>query len=190
MAYSAETAKIDGEATLGLVGVSNSLAYRVHEIEKHFHSRERWFGKLGSQTATAWGEADSIAPYRAISGAGVYGADADDEALVLGTDDLPLLAGMVKADVHLLFVTALSADTPYLLRMIYGSGTMADAITATQFSTFPVMNIVTGSKSGGVAAIIMMPRITCGTDKVWVQCKCATDNATADFLVGIHEYAG
>ena len=181
--------KIDAEAVDGLSGVSNSLAYKVHEIEKHFHNKARWFGKLGSQTATAWADEDSLVMYRAISGNNVYGADANDEALIFGTDDLPFGTG-VKFDAHMIFISALSVDTPYMFRIIYGSGTMADAITAGQYSTFPAMNIVTGSKAGGVPAMLMMPRITCGTDQVWIQCKCATDNATADFLVGGHEYAG
>ena len=38
----AETDKIDQAVTDGLAGTSNSLAYRVHEIEKHFHGREFW----------------------------------------------------------------------------------------------------------------------------------------------------
>jgi hypothetical protein len=32
--------KIDNKATLGSLGTSNSLAYRVHEIERHLHSYE------------------------------------------------------------------------------------------------------------------------------------------------------
>ena len=35
--------KVDSAATDGLAGVNNSLAYRVHEIERHVHSYERWF---------------------------------------------------------------------------------------------------------------------------------------------------
>jgi len=38
----AETDKIDSAATLGLEGTSNSLAYRVMELERHFHNVERW----------------------------------------------------------------------------------------------------------------------------------------------------
>ena len=50
MAYDAETAKIDSLATNGLNGVNNSLAYRVHEIENHFHSVERWVGISADQS--------------------------------------------------------------------------------------------------------------------------------------------
>jgi len=48
--------KIDNKAVDGLLGVSNSLGYRVHEIERHLHGRERWLGKAGSQTATDWAD--------------------------------------------------------------------------------------------------------------------------------------
>ncbi len=68
MTYQAAVNKIDNQAVDGLSGVSNSMAYKVHEIEKHFHNHERWFGKLGSQTATAWADEDSLVMYRAISG--------------------------------------------------------------------------------------------------------------------------
>jgi hypothetical protein len=36
--------KLDNASTDGLGGVADSLAYRVEEIEKHFHNRERWLG--------------------------------------------------------------------------------------------------------------------------------------------------
>ncbi len=37
-------AKIDDAETLGLSGAHDSLAYRVNEVEHHFHVKERWFG--------------------------------------------------------------------------------------------------------------------------------------------------
>ncbi len=44
--------KVDQAATNGLAGVSNSLAYRVHEIEKHFHSPGYWWGALAGPDET------------------------------------------------------------------------------------------------------------------------------------------
>jgi len=44
--------KIDSLAVNGLSGVSNSLAYKVHMIERHIHSGGRWLGLAGTPTAT------------------------------------------------------------------------------------------------------------------------------------------
>lgn len=182
------TAKIDGAETLGLAGVHNSLAYRTHEIEKHFHSPERWRGKLAVQTATAWAD-DNLTPFQAISGADAYGADADDEAQVLGTADTPIISGMVKFDPYRVVIVELSTDTPWKLRMVYGAGTMAAAIAAGQFTELMAVNIVTGSKSGGEPSDFRMPRVDAGC-KIWIQAWNATDNATCDFFIGLHEYPG
>lgn len=38
------TKKIDNLASNGLLGVSDSVAYRIHELEQHSHVAERWFG--------------------------------------------------------------------------------------------------------------------------------------------------
>jgi len=46
-----ELRKINLEAPDGLLGVEH-LSYRVETINRHFHGRERWFGRLTSQTAT------------------------------------------------------------------------------------------------------------------------------------------
>ena len=188
--YPIEINKLDSLATDGLLGINNSLAYRIEKIEKHLHSRERWFGKKAVPTATDWGDQASLLPYSAISGDGVFGADGNDEALVLGVDDTPAIADMVQFDFHRILVLALSVDTPYIFRVIYGTGTMADMETAKQYTDVMLQNIVAGSKSNGAPVPIMMPRITCGTDKVWIRVMCATDDATATFFVGLHEYEG
>jgi len=180
--------KIDNKASLGLAGTSNSLAYRVEEIEKHFHSRERWLGLHASPTGTNWAD-DVLTPFVAISGAGVYGAGASDEALVLGTDDTPVISGMTKFDVHRILVTDVDHDTPYKLRLVYGTGTMDAAVTAGQTSEFMVQFDATNPQlSAGIPVEVMMPRGTCGVTKIWIQARNATDNSEIDFLVGIHEY--
>uniref|UniRef100_A0A6M3LL40 Uncharacterized protein n=1 Tax=viral metagenome TaxID=1070528 RepID=A0A6M3LL40_9ZZZZ len=182
--------KLDSLAVDGLLGTSNSLAYKVHEIEKHFHNKERWFGASADQSGADWALEDSLTTFQAISGDGVYGADANDEALVWGTGDGTPVTGDTKFDLHRILFVTLSVDTPYIIRFVWGTGTMAAAITANQYSTIIVQNIVTGSKENGAPVDVMMPRLTYGTDKVWAQAKCATDDATADFLVGIHGYTG
>lgn len=160
------------------------------EIERHLHNREMWFGKKGVQTATDWADPESYAVYRCISGNAAYGSDANDEALVIGTDDTPYRVGMTKYDLHRIFAVDFSAGGVYMVRIIYGSGTMAAAITAGQYSVVPFITpVLPVSQAGGVPIPIIMPRVNCGVDKIWIQCKTATDNATLDFLVGLHEYA-
>jgi hypothetical protein len=181
-----DTAKIDALATSGLLGTANSLAYRVHEIERHVHSRERWVGIKAVPTATDWAD-DTLTGFVAISGNGVYGADLNDEALVLGADDTPAIVGMVKFDVHQINISSATSTTPYKLRFVYGTGTLADAIAAGQF-TETMIRVSSDVGRMGTSAI-RMPRLAAGT-QVWVQCKNATNNATVTFFVGLHEYEG
>lgn len=160
------------------------------EIERHFHNTEEWFGKMPVQTATDWGTPDSLAPFRAISGLGVYGADPNDEAQVLGTADTPFRAGMTRYDPHRIFIVDFSHAAPYILRIVWGSGTFAAAVAALQYSMIPLITpSLPIAQAGGIAEPVMMPRLYSGIDKLWVQCKNANDNAYIDFLIGIHEYA-
>jgi hypothetical protein len=180
--------QIDDLAVDGLAGTYNSLAYRVHEIERHLHNRERWRGKLAVQTATDWAD-DNLLPFRAISGDNAYGSDPNDEALVLGTDDTPIIAGSAYFDLHELLVLAASSDTAYKLRIVYGTGTMADAIAAGQFTEVMfIMDTAVQQQPHGPVPITM-PRVATDT-QVWAQVWNATDNATIDFVVGLHEYPG
>ena len=173
----------------GLAGTSNSIGYRVAEVERHLHSRERWFGKLAVQTATDWAD-NTLTPYRAISGAGAYGTDPNDEALVLGTADSPAIAGTVRFDFHKLMVINASQDTVYKLRIVYGSGTMAAAIAAGQFSETMFRMDPAASQVPHMAIPVQMPRGTSGATQVWIQAWNATNNATVDFVIGLHEYEG
>jgi hypothetical protein len=184
------TVKIDNLATNGLTGVSNSLAYRVHELERHFHGRERWFGKLAVQTATDWADNNIATPFRCISGNNDYGGDPNDEAQVIGTADTPAIAGNVKYDIHRLLIIDASSTTQYKLRVVYGTGTMADAIAAGQYSTIMVKIDAAVQQTPSAPVEIMMPRGTCASTKVWIQCWNATNNATLDFFAGWHEYEG
>ena len=182
--------KIDDLAVNGLTGVEDSLAYLTSVNVNHHHSLERWFGISGDQSGNDWAD-DTLTPFVAISGANTYGGDANDEAKVFGTDDLPVGVGKVKVDIHRLFVVNVDHDTPYKLRIIWGTGTMADAITAGQYSEVLVMSDVTNpQRSSGTPVELLMERLNSGTDKVWIQAWNATDNSEIDFLVGIHEYTG
>ena len=190
-----ESNKIDKASTLGLVGSSNSLAYRVHEIEKHFHNFERWFGKSADQSGVnPWASSLSTTgmrtAFRAISGSSAFGADANDEAQCWGLNDTLSVGGIIqtKLDFHQLFVTASSVTTVWYLRIVYGSGTLSDAITSGQYTEFPLVADAAQNGSIDIIVPIMMPRITIGIHKIWIQGKNVTDNATIDFLIGVHGY--
>lgn len=167
--------------------VTDSILEEVIEIEKHFHTWERWLGQSADQSGNDWA-ADNLVPLDVISGNNAYGSDADDEAKVLGTADTPVVAGTTVFDLHRFLIVAVSQDSVYKFRIVWGTGTMADAITAGQTSEFMVkFDAVNPQQSAGIPFPVKMPRLDAGT-KVWVQCWNATDNATASFFIGLHEY--
>ena len=168
-------------------GVVNTYNEAV-EIEHHLHNKESWFGKSADQSGTDWAVL-GLTPFRAISGANTWGVDTNDEAKVLGSSDTPKIPGMAYYDPHRLFIKAVSVSTPWIIRLIYGTGTMAAAITALQFSEVMLAGDDTNPQQAvGTPVDIIMPREAAGT-KLWAQAWNATNNATIDFFIGIHEYA-
>ena len=154
----------------------------VVEIEHHIHNTEHWFGIAAGPTGTNWGEELSLTPYRAITAAGDFGSDADDEALVLGADDTPIFARMVKFDLHRIMISAASNATPFVLRIVYGTGTMGAAEAAHQYTEV----MITEARKGAPIEMIQQ-RVSVGC-QVWIRAKNATNNATIDFFIGLHEY--
>lgn len=156
----------------------------VHHDE-HFHNRERWFGISGDQSGNDWAVEAGLTPFQAISGNGDFGGDPNDEAKVLGTDDTPAITNKKFFDLHRILVLTSSAATAYILRIVYGTGTMADAESAGQYTD--VVFIRESGVGRGAPISVMMPKLAVD-NKVWIRAKNATDNATIDFLVGLHEY--
>ncbi len=176
--------KVDQAATNGLAGVSNSLAYRVHEIEKHHHSPGYWWGALAGPDETNAIEENVTRPFVAISGADTWGTAIP----ILGTSDNPVGAADVRYDAHLVLVVDTDHATTYRLRFIWGSGTSAEAIIALQCS--PVMFITAaGPFISGTPVIMQMSRGTVG-EKLWCQVWNATNLSEVDFFYGAHGYAG
>jgi hypothetical protein len=167
--------------------VLDAINEEVEEIEQHIHTRERWFGQSVDQSGNDWA-ADNLTPLDVISGDDEYGADADDEAKCIGTADTPVIAGMTKFDLHRILIVGVSQNSVYKMRFVFGTGTMADAITAEQTSEFMVkFDAVNPQQSAGIPFEVKMPRLNAGT-KVWLQAWNATNNATASFFIGLHEY--
>jgi len=171
-------------ASPGLTGTANSLDYRIAKIEESQFTAEYWYGKLGSQTTTEWADENSLAPYRAISGDGDFGGDANDEAQVVGSADMASPVECFR--LHEVMISAASVTSPYIVRVVWGTGTMSAAINAGQYSAM-MFDVAAASRS--IPVPFLMPDVVAGT-KIWAQVKNATNNATADFFVGLCYYDG
>ena len=161
------------------------LTAQIGEHDEHFHNREYWFGKSADQSGNNWGTRASLTPYQAISGNGDFGSDANDEAKCIGSADTPIRAGGTKFDFRRIQVVAVSSTTVYLLRIIHGTGTMAEAEAAGQYTECAFFRQAPPIRGDPVDLI--QEKIAVG-QKIWIRAKNATDNATIDFLAGIHEY--
>ena len=174
--------KIDNYATDGLLGVSNSLAYRVHEIEKHFHSEEHWYGTDGDGTGST---ANNLDVWTTTAGTGeAYGA----EVQLLGANDISnsdFSFTPVKFDAHsILVTTANQTDDLYMIQIWSGTGTFGEA---TLISEFPYYVASAFTESGIIR--IQMPRQAVAT-KLWARCKCTANGGTISFIIGVHAYVG
>lgn len=180
------TDKIDNAATLGLSGAHNSLAYRMHEVERHLHSYERWY----ELAAVPAGETHRADP--AGTGGGVFQVDAGNNAYgswlqILGSSDTPVATGSAYFDLHRIEVTATERSAIYVLQIAFGA-TGAAALTAGDYIEIPFAPASNLVDAGPVD--VNSRRIAAGT-KGWARCICpGQDTATLNFLIGLHEYEG
>jgi hypothetical protein len=108
---------------------------------------------------------------------------------MFGTEDTlsELGTGFVVGDFDQIVFVANSSSTLYLFRLIWGTPTqtMAEAIAAGQYSETPFIRANTDT----VRQVRVLPTPLIGiNDKIWAQCQNASDNATLDFVVGVHAY--
>jgi hypothetical protein len=179
----AGTNKIEDEATLGLLGTSNSLAYRIHEMERHVHSNERWASKLAVPAANRV-TTTGMTPFIIASGANAYGVAVQVMDIA---DAVGLFPGAVKYDLHRLFISDLDHTTPYRLRISYGTGTQPDAVAAGQYSE--VMWRSDNVNSDRAPITVQMRRIDAAT-KSWIEIWNATNGSEMDLYTGLHFYEG
>lgn len=158
-------------------------AYLGH-LEGHIHTRERWFGISADQSVNDWAIEAGMTPFTVVSQAGDFTAVA---IKVLGTDDTPVLANMVSFDIRRILVASATDNLAYYFRVIYGTGTSADAEAAQQYSDimFFAPNAA-GPGAEGRPLDVRTPLLDVDT-KIWVKLKAATAE-TVTFYVGVHEY--
>lgn len=180
-----ELCKIDETLTDGLLGTKDSLAYRVHEIERHLHSAASWFEKA----TTPDGElhvADRIG-----NGAGAFQIDAGSDdwgawVQILGSTDTPARTGNVYFDPHLIIIESVEKNAVYFIQ--FARGDSGAAGFAAGMYTELVYEGVTNRDTGIVD--VQTGRAPAGS-KIWARVMClGEDTAKLDFYLGIHEYEG
>jgi len=182
-----ETDKIDSAAADGLLGVAGSASYRIHEIEKHLHSREEWFGVHSSVSAGVnEGEAWSVTPFDSTSGAdGVFGSWIP----LLGSGDTPFQATYAKFDPHRLIISNVDAGAnklPHQIQIAWGASGAAGFGAGDYTGT-----VATPERDGKASPIVIQcPRITAGTLMFLRHAVIGAATQGMDFYFGIHEYAG
>lgn len=182
-----EILKIDSAPVDGLLGVEDSLSYIAHEIERHFHGFERWFG------AAIVPDGESHVANRIGTGVAAFQADAGNNAWgawlqILGSTDTPASAGNVKFDLHRVQVVGVErTNTVHFVQIAYGAsgGAALAAAAYTEFVFHPL-----GQQGQRVPIPVMCHRHDVGT-KVWLRILVPGQNTgTMDFYHGLHEYEG
>lgn len=179
--------KIDGLSVSGLTGVSNSLAYRVHEIERHLHSSGRWFGAAVTPTATRFADRIGISTGKPEAFSIDAGNDTwGDWVQLFGSDDTPADVGKVYFDPHEIVISDAERAATYFVQI--GRGVSGAAII--EAGTYTEFVLDTVSRSGGNIISIQSGRAPAGS-LLWARCMSpGNDTGTFDFYLGIHEYEG
>lgn len=176
--------KIDDQAINGLLGVKNSLAYIVDEINVHLGTQECWFGDGGGNTGKT---ANSLTEWHLQASAtpGAWGTEVQllSPGDINGTDFVTITP--VYFDIHKVQITKSNQnDINYEIQFYCGLTTFG---AATLCTSIPYR---TGGGAAEVSPTLMhMARLSVNF-KVWARVKCETANKTLDILLGIHAYKG
>lgn len=178
----------DALASLGLLGVVDSLGYRIAESERHIHGWDRRWGVAVTPNAEVH-VADLLGPgvlsFQATTGNNTWGSWLQ----VLGSSDTPAQSGSVKYDLHNLLVSDSNFAGVYYIQIAFGeSADLAAKITAKTYTAL-IYNAVAAT-SRAVSIPVMTRRQTAGT-KAWVRIMVPSQNGkTLNFYIGGHEYEG
>lgn len=179
--------KIDDAPADGLLGVGDSLAYEVGEIDNHIHSCERWFGVAAvpdGEDHVADRIAPTIAAFTVDGGNMTWGTWLQ----ILGPDDTPADAGNVKFDLHRIQLVAVERQNiTHFIQVSFGA-TGADALAAGNYTE---LVFHPQSVQGRPAPVVVQNmRIDVDT-KGWIRIVAMGQNGgELDFYIGMHEYEG
>lgn len=183
-----DTSKLDDVSADGLSGASNSIAYRIEEIEKHFHNREKWFGVAASpsgETHVADRVGGATSAFTLTAGNNDFGSWVQ----ILGSSDTPVQTDYAYFDAHRYIVTTTNSTNAYIIQIVAGeSADIATNLANEAFSETMYISASNNNDSG--IETIKTSRIPTGT-KVWVRTACIGGNGTTISLYfGLHEYSG
>jgi hypothetical protein len=172
---------IASETTPGLLGVDNSLDYRVSEIERHLHNAEIWFGQGGGGLA----ERNSLTPWTLTCGAAdTFGAEVQ---LTDGSQFPPILVQTYPAfkyDMQRIEIINASANnSTYIIEFYAGPGSFADADFLT---SIPYRQ---ANQSVVIPAALVSRRVPTAYN-MWARVKSQSAGATIQIIIGVHFYEG
>lgn len=180
--------KVDDQEVEGLKGTPDSLAYKIHEIERHLHSWERWFGAAVvpvGETHVADRINDTSAPFQVDAGNDTWGAWVQ----ILGSTDLPIMATRVKYDPHkITFTDTEKSGKIHKLQIAFGDSGAAGlaAMTFTELVFFSSLAF-----PGQALPVRLQTRRQDVATKMWARVwVVGEDTGTVDFFYGLHEYEG
>lgn len=181
---------IDRITSVGLLGASDSLGYRVTEIERHMHSWERWMG-LSNAPSGETHRASTMNTYTALAPVAPFPLAAGDDSWgswvqILGSSDTPVIGTHKSYDIHKVAFNANSKAGAYVIQIGFGTSA-AQALSDGTFSgvvaEFDAINFQNDTT-------FQMERVAAGT-KAWARCLCpGNTTGTLKFYFGIHEYEG
>ena len=177
----------DSSGVLGLDGNHDSIAYKVEEIERHFHSYERWFAAAAVPSGEAH-IADSITTsdtaFQMDAGIDQWG----EWLQILGSTDTPAISGSAKYDLHRIYVVAVeNANATHLVQIGFGASG-AQALTN---KTYTELVFRPQTVQGAETVLSMQSRREDATTKAWIRCWVSgASTSTVDFFFGLHEYEG
>jgi len=182
--------------TTSLIGLMRKAVVEAHQIERHLHNIELWFGPAAvavgeDHVADLLGEVGGIpsgviTSFRATSGANKSWGPA---VQIWGATDYGLMPATKQAfqDSHRLRVTAAEVDkNEWLLRIIVGTSAAA-GVTARTYGIIPLF--VENTNKVLHPTDVITERAAAGS-KIWMQLLHVTNNDAkyVDIQFGIHGY--
>ena len=152
------------------------------------NKKVRWYGKLNPQTATNWCDGATLNPYVVVSGNNTWGAGEQ----LFGTLDVltELGTGFVAGGLNVFLPVGNTSNTVSRIRIIWGTGTLADAVTAGQYFELMYLKAATNA--------VFTPRNLWGPVipffiatlpvKVWAQHWNLTNATTISFFLGVNGF--